>query len=336
MARRVTISDVANLAGVSLQTVSRVINNKPEVSPETRERVLQVVEQTGYRPSGLARGLATSHTATIGMIVPDISNPFFSDIARSIETTAYDRGYNVFLCNTNEVPERELDVLYSLEQKHVDGVILNGLRQQGPELQKVLAHFPAVVFINRLCDNQPYPAVLNNDRQGAKEAVQHLIRSGRTAIGMLTGPDCSYSGACRQQGYADAMSEAGLLITDDFLLHCPPTVPGGAAAAYQLLQQHPKLDALFCYNDLVAVGAVQACKRLGRRIPDDVAIIGFDDIYLASLVSPSLSTCRVPRNELGHQAISLLLRQIDGEELDTSVITLSPELIFRESAPAIT
>ena len=334
--RRITISDVARLAGVSHQTVSRVINNKPDVSPATRERVQQVVEQTGYRPSGLARGLATSHTATIGMIVPDISNPFFSDIARSIETTAYDRGYNVFLCNTDEAPERELNVLYSLEQKHVDGVILNGIRQQGSELLKALEHFPAVVFINRLFDHRPYPAVLNKDRQGAKEAVRQLIRMGRTAIGMLTGPNFSYSGACRLLGYSDALSEAGFSIADDFLLHCPPTVPGGAAAADFIFQQHPELDALFCYNDLVAVGAIQASKRLGRRIPDDVAIIGFDDIYLAPLVSPSLSTCRVHRDELGHQAISLLLRQIDGEQLETSVVTVEPELILRESAPAIT
>ncbi len=335
MARRVTISDVAKLAGVSHQTVSRVINNKAEVSPETREKVLAIIERTGYRPSGLARGLATSRTATIGMVVPDISNPFFSDLAKGIENTAHDRGYSVFLCNTNENPQRELDALYSLEQKQVDGVILGGLRQQGPELLKALEHFSAVVLVNRIIENHPFPAVMNNDRRGAKEAVQHLIQLGRARIGMLLGPDFSYSGVCRQLGYADALSQARLSFEESWQVHCPPTVPGGADAATQLLAQHPRLDALFCYNDLVAVGAIQACKALGRRVPDDVAIIGFDDIYLASLVTPSLSTCRIPRSEMGEQAISLLLKQIDGEQLPAPVISMTPELILRESAPAI-
>ena len=335
MARRVTISDVAKLAGVSHQTVSRVINNKAEVSPETRKLVLAVIEETGYRPSGLARGLATSRTATIGMVVPDISNPFFSDLARGIEITAHDRGYNVFLCNTDENPQRELDALYSLDQKQVDGVILSGLRQKGPELSKALKHFSAVVFVNRIIEDHPFPAVMNNDRLGAREAVQHLINLGRTRVGMLLGPEFSYSGFCRQLGYNDALTAAGLPYEDELVVHGPPTVPGGADAARQLLQQSPDVDALFCYNDLVAVGAIQTCKALGRRVPDDVAIIGFDDIYLASLVTPSLSTCHVPLDEMGHQAMMLLLRQIEGKTLDSPVITMSPQLILRESAPPV-
>ena len=335
MARRITISDVAKLAGVSHQTVSRVINNKAEVSPETRRRVLAVIEETGYRPSGLARGLATSRTATIGMVVPDISNPFFSDIARGIETTAYDRGYNVFLCNSDEDPERELDILYSLEQKQVDGVILCGLRQKSPALLDVLDRFSAVVMVNRLLDHVEYPAVMIDNAGGAQEAVRHLLKLGRASIGFLVGPAFSYSAVQRLQGYKDAMSEAGIAIEEDWIQYCEPTVDGGECAARKVLQNHPQIDALFCHNDLVAVGAIQACKSLGRRVPEDVAIIGFDDIYLAALVTPSLSTCQVPRIEMGHQAISLLLQQIEGEHLDTPVLTVTPQLILRDSAPAV-
>jgi len=335
MARRITISDVARLAGVSHQTVSRVINNKAEVSPETRQRVLAVVEQTGYRPSGLARGLATSRTSTIGMIVPDISNPFFSDIARGIEMMAYERGYDVFLCNTNEDPGRELNVLYSLEQRGVDGVILCGMREETPRLLNALEAFSAVVLVNRLLDDRAYPAVMIDNVGGAIEAVKHFLKLGRTSIGFLMGSAFSYSARQRREGYLDAMTEAGISVDDDWTTYCEPTVEGGECATQRLLQAHPEIDALFCHNDLVAVGAVQACNALGRRVPDDVAIIGFDDIYLAALVTPSLTTCHVPRVEIGNLAIRLLLQQIDDEELEEPIIITFPQLITRESAPSI-
>ncbi len=333
MARRITISDVAKLAGVSHQTVSRVINNKPDVSPATRQRVLEVIKKTGYRPSGLARGLATSKTATIGMVVPDISNPFFSDIARGIETTAYERGYNVFLCNTNEEPERELEVLYSLEQKQVDGVILCGLRQKTPALLDALERFFAVVLVNRLLEEKTFPAVMIDNQTGAKEAVQHLLNLGRTNIGLLVGPAFSYSAKQRYQGYIEAMHNAGLPIQDGWIHNCIPTVEGGEQAARVLLEAHPEVNALFCYNDLVAVGAIQACHALQRKIPEDVAIIGFDDIYLAALVTPALTTCRVPLIEMGHHAMGLLLQQINEKHLGSRVITVTPQLIIRDSAP---
>lgn len=335
MARRITISDVARLAGVSHQTVSRVINNKAEVSPETRKRVIEVIRQTGYRPSGLARGLATSRTSTIGLVVPDISNPYFSDIARGIEMIAYERGYNIFLCNTNEDPSRELNVLYSLEQRSVDGVILCGMREETPKLLSALEQFSAVVLVNRLLDDRAYPAVMIDNVGGAREAVGHLLKSGRTSIGFLMGPAFSYSARQRRKGYLMAMKEAGIRVDDGWMSYCEPTVEGGECAAQRLLQTHPEVDSLFCHNDLVAVGAMQACKALGRKVPDDVAIVGFDDIYLAALVTPSLTTCQAPRLEIGNLAFRLLLKQIDGEELEEPVIITTPQLIIRESAPPI-
>ncbi|NOX63975.1 MAG: LacI family transcriptional regulator [Chloroflexi bacterium] len=336
MTRRVTISDVAKLAGVSSQTVSRVINNKPEVSPKTRQRVLEVIEQTGYRPSAVARGLATSRTSTIGMVVPDISNPFFSDIARGIEATAYDQGYNVFLCNSNEDPERELEVLFSLEEKQVDGVILCGLRQKTPALQDVLKRFPAIVLVNRLMDDASYPTVMVDNHKGAQKAVGHILNMGRKRVGILVGPAFSYSANQRKSGYLDAMEGAGISVEDGWIQYCTPTVEGGEEATKLLLKRHPQLDALFCFNDLVAVGAIQACGALNRRIPNDIAIVGFDDVYLAALVTPALTTCRVPRVEMGRQAMNLLLRQMKGQRIETPVITVKTRLIIRNSAPKVT
>lgn len=341
MGRRVTIADVAERAGVSYQTVSRVINDKPDVSPNTRRRVQEIIAQTGYRPSRIARSLATARTATIGFVVPDIANPFFSDIALGVEQFAYERGYGVLLCNTNEDPASETDVLLMLEDKQVDGVIVCGLRQESAPLRAALARFRAVVLVNRQLDDVTLPAVLMDDADGGYQATRHLLQSGRRAIGFVAGPPSSYSGARRMQGYRRALVEVGIDDHPDWVRYCRPGVDGGAETARALLTASPEVTALFCYNDLVAVGASRACAELGLAVPDDVAIVGFDDIRLAALVSPALTTCRVPRVEMGGMAMEMLLKQIDGggavtnatDNATDDVIMIHPKLVIRASAP---
>jgi len=335
MPDRVTMADVAREAGVSLMTVSRVVNNKRDVSPATRQRVLKVIERLGYRPSGIARGLATRHTGTLGLVIPDVANPFFSDVARGAEHEAYAEGYNVFLCNTDEDPQREVAILQSLEDKLVDGVVLCSSRLDEGELRGVLAHHPAVVLVNRRLEGQGdgVGTVLLDDVRGGRVATQYLLDRGRRAVGFLAGPPASRSGRWRDQGYRAALAAAGLSYNPAWVRHCSPVVDGGQEAARELLTAHPELNALFCYNDLVAVGALQACVELGRRVPEDVAVVGFDDIPLAALVTPPLTTCRVPRYELGVQAMRLLLDQIGGCPDECPEIVLRVELIVRTSAP---
>jgi LacI family transcriptional regulator len=337
MGRRVTIADVAERAGVSYQTVSRVINDKPDVSPDTRRRVQEIIAQTGYRPSRIARSLATARTATIGLVVPDIANPFFSDIALGVEQLAYERNYGVLLCNTNEDPAMETDVLLMLEDKQVDGVIVCGLRQESALLRAALARFRAVVLVNRQLDGVALPAVLVDDADGGYQATRHLLQSGRSEIGFVAGPPSSYSGARRMQGYRQALAEAGVQEQPGWVHHCRPGVDSGMEATRDLLTAAPKLSALFCYNDLVAVGASRACAELGLAVPDDVAIVGFDDIRLAALVSPALTTCRVPRVEMGGMAMEMLLKQIDGDgavgNVTADTISIHPKLVIRDSAP---
>jgi len=338
MGRRVTIADVAERAGVSYQTVSRVINDKPDVSPDTRRRVQEIITQIGYRPSRIARSLATARTATIGFVVPDIANPFFSDIALGVEQFAYEHGYGVLLCNTNEDPVSETDVLLMLEDKQVDGVIACGLRQESASLRSALERFRAVVLVNRQLDGVPLPAVLVDDVAGGYLATRHLLQSGRRAIGFVAGPASSYSGARRMQGYRRALAEAGVEEGSAWVRHCRPGVDGGAKATRELLAAAPEISALFCYNDLVAVGALRACAELELTTPDDVTIVGYDDIRLAALVSPALTTCRVPRVVLGGMAMEILLKQIDGGHpamnASEDVIVIQPELVIRASAPA--
>ena len=208
MSNPVTIADVAREAGVSSMTVSRVVNDKADVSPATRQRVLEVIQRMGYRPSGIARGLATQRTGTLGLVVPDVANPFFSDVARGVEHGAYAEGYNVFLCNTEEDPERELAVLKSLEEKRVDGLVLCSSRLDDNELEQVVARHPTAVLVNRQLVGEHVRSVMVDDEAGGKLATEHLLDAGHGAVGFLAGPEVSHSGRQRAKGYRAALAAA--------------------------------------------------------------------------------------------------------------------------------
>jgi LacI family transcriptional regulator len=333
MTRRATMSDVAREAAVSLMTVSRVLNGKGEVSSETRQRVLAVIARLDYRPSGVARSLVTQRTSTIGLVVPDNANPFFSEVARGVEHAAYAQGYNVFLCNTDEDLQRERAVLLSLEDKRVDGVVLCSSRLEDDQLRTVIARHPAMVLVNRRLEGEGVAAVLVDDELGGRWATEHLLRMGRRRVGLLTGPPPSRSGRQRVAGYLAAFAAANLPHSSGWMRPCAPTVEGGRQGTRELLAAHSGLTALLCYNDLVAVGALQACSELHCAVPGQLAIVGFDDIPLAALVTPPLTTCRAPRYELGCEAMRLLLNRINGSPGQHDEVLLQPELIVRGSAP---
>jgi LacI family transcriptional regulator len=329
---KVTIADVAREAGVSLQTVSRVINNKGEISPTTRESVLAVIERLGYRPSSIARSLATSRTYTIGLSVPDISNPFWPEIARGIEDVLWQQGYNLFLCNTTETPQREEAVLQLLEDKRVDGVIVAGSRLPDERLLPLIAAHHAAVFINRTLPGSSAGSVRIDAQDGARQAVNHLLSRQRRRIGFLAGPPTSQNSRSHRSGYIGALESADYPIEPALMLHCPPYLEGGYQATQALLAIHPALDAIYCYNDLIAIGALQACAEIGRRVPDDVAVVGYDDILLASLITPALTTLHVAKYDVGAAAARMLLDLIN-EQAEQNEIIIKPELVVRASAP---
>lgn len=337
MTHRVRMADVARQAGVSLMTVSRVVNNKDDVSADTRQHVQTTIKQLGYRPSDVARGLVTKRTGAIGLVVPDVSNPYFSEVVRGAEHVAYAKNYSVLLCNTEEDTRRELAVLQSLEEKCVDGVVLCSSRLTEDELEEAISRHPAAVLVNRrleFTDERGGVGVVTlDDIAGGQMATQHLLERGHRAIGFLAGPPTSHSGQGRMEGYRTAMTAAGAAPFSQWVKHCAPTVEGGRVSTRELLGDNPELTALFCFNDLVAIGALQTCVDLGLVVPDDVAIVGFDDIPLAALVTPALTTCRTSRYELGTQAMELLLERIDGCTEECKEIVLPTELIVRNSAP---
>jgi LacI family transcriptional regulator len=328
----VTMRDVARKAGVSIRTVSRVVNNQGEISDETRQRVLATIEELGYRPSKVARALVTRRTETIGLVFGDITNPFFPEVARGVMDTAEARGYNVFVCNSDENVEQEARILQSLADHAVDGVIIYPGFGGGDDLRAFAEHHGPLVAINCFFDYPGASRVMIDTRRGAKLAVNYLIDKGHTAIGMLAGQAPSLNLMRRVRGYRDALRAHGLPFVKEWVLAGPPVVERGAESTRQLLTQYPQITAIFAYNDLLAAGAIQACKELGLRVPDDCAAVGFDDIELASLITPSLTTVRVDKYDLGWQAMTRLLEMLDNPGAFFPPIYLDIELVIRESA----
>jgi LacI family transcriptional regulator len=337
LSNRITMADVAHQAGVSIMTVSRAVNGKEGISDGTRLHVLEIIKSLGYRPSSIARSLATQKTLTLGLVVPDISNPFFSEVTRGIEHLANQQGYHVFLGNTEEDSQREIALIQSLEEKRVDGLILCSSRLDEDTLLDIIGRLPAVVLINRRLaspeNDAAVDSVIVDEPGGGEQAVHHLLTRGHRRIGFLAGPQASFSGRGRLRGYLQAMQAHGLTVNPGWVLPCHPSVEGGQQAACQLLEAHPQLTALFCYNDLVAVGALHSCSLLGRRVPEDLAVVGYDDIPLAALVTPSLTTCRSPRFYLGSRAVEALLQRIHGCPGGCEHQVLPVEMVIRSSAP---
>jgi LacI family transcriptional regulator len=333
MTKRITMHDVSQEAGVSLMTVSRVINGKDDVSEDTRIKVMQVIEKLNFRPSSIARGLVTQRTGTLGVVVPDISNPFFASLVRSAEEEAYAKNYSVFLGNTNEEQDREIAVLQLLEDNQVDGLILCSSRLDDEIISVSLGHFPSVVLVFRDNIGPNVGVVTLDDVRGGQLAVEHLINSGHRNIGLISGPARSLSTKGRLEGYKKALLAAGIPLNQEWIRNCHPTIEAGQERTIELLKSKPEITALFCHNDLIAVGALQACFQLGLSVPHDVAIIGYDDINLAALVTPTLTTIHSPIVEIGARALQMLLEQMSDTSLKPAQIQFQPEIIIRESAP---
>jgi LacI family transcriptional regulator len=333
MKKRTTLADIAKAANVSMMTVSRVINNKPGVTNETREHILDLIKEMEYQPNAIARSLVTNKTKTIGLVVPDITNPFFAQIARGVEDAAYEHEYTILLINTNEELEREMNALDSLWQKDIDGIILCSSRLPEPKLIAQIQRFPATVLLNReVLDPQPNLVSINvNDQRGVQRAIQHFVEIGRKKIAFLGGPNTSFSSQRRLEGYRTALRTAQIAYDENLIVYNQPNIDGGYKATTALLSKKTKVDAIFAFNDLMAIGAIQACQKGGHRVPEDIAVIGVDDIPLSSIFHPRLTTLHVNLQQTGRLATRTLLDIIGNEALPASY-QIEFELITRESA----
>lgn len=355
-----TLKDVARAAGVSVMTVSRVLTGDGYASERTREKVERAARRLGYVRNQIASSLVTGRTMSLGMIVPDISAVHFAEIAFGAETTANKAGYFLTLCNTNGDLDQEKHSLNFLHQARVDGVIMAGARLPDAELLPALTQHPAFVSINHPVPPNLGGNVISEHAQGMFASVEHLARLGRKTIAFMAGPKHSFSASERMRGFRQAMHAFDLSIDPELIVPDEANLeegfqseyewfnsanPGsarwsqlrtqlGERGAYGLLTNHARVDAILCFNDNLAVAALRACIKLGRRVPDDVAIIGCDDIPLAGQVTPTLTTQRVPRYEMGKRAVQLLIERIEGTSRQETVV-FSHELVLRESAPAL-
>lgn len=336
---RVTIKEVAEAAGVSVMTVSRVLNNRPDVSPTTRKRIRQIIEDMGYSPNVMASSLRHGRSNTIGIVATGIEYFGPSHTIVGIEQQAERFGYSLLLSLLhNPDANHGEEVLNSMLSRQVDGIIWAvpeiGINRE--ELCQRVRNIPTpVVFLNMEPRERASSVAVNNYR-GGRIATEHLLAQGNRQIGIITGPMTWWEAQQRAHGWREALQEAGVANHDALWAEGDWSASSGEAGLYRLLEQCPTLDAVFACNDQMALGVLQGARRTGRQIPQNLAIVGFDDIPESAFFFPSLSTVRQDLAQMGQQAILLLDRILDGrreeQEIEPEVLWVTPELVIRESS----
>ncbi|NLJ83782.1 MAG: LacI family transcriptional regulator [Halanaerobiaceae bacterium] len=332
---RVTIKDIAREAGVSVTTVSRVLNNKADVSDKTREKVLKIIDRLNYNPNSIARGLVMNKTYTIGLIVPDISNAFFAEIAKAIEDELREYGYSVIFCNTDNDKDREKESIDLLRSKQVDGLIGAFSHDSKDEVLALGKAGLPIVQIDRLVDDSQIPSVIIDNILSGYEATEYLIKKGHRRIAHITGALDTNTGIRRAEGYRKALQEYGIEIDEELVMEGDFSQESGYLAMKEILERNKDLTAVFAGNDMMALGAYRAIYAAGLKIPEDISIIGHDDFTLASLVSPALTTMQQPIYKIGKVAASLLIDIIKGKKNKEGLIVVNTSLIERSSVKTI-
>ncbi len=330
-----TIREVAKSAGVSYATVSHVLNNTRFVSQETRERVLAAMAQLNFRPNALARSLRQGKTHTIGLVLPDSANPFFAEISRSIEDEAFKKGYNVILCNTELDVQRELFYVDVLSKKQVDGIVFVAAGDQTDSLDFLRSQSMPVVMVDRDVPKVEVDAVLTDNQLGGYLATHHLIGLGHRRIACIAGPSNITPSAERIIGYRKALEEAALPYDEKLILRGDYHAESGMQITHVLLKTEPRPTAIFALNDLMALGALRAAAEANCSVPNDLAIVGYDDLELSRFTNPPLTTIAQPKKQIGAEAVSLLAERMSGKSRLPSRLVLPPELIIRRSTQQI-
>jgi len=327
-----TIKDIARRAGVGVATVSRALNRTGYVKPTTLKKVLVAADELGYVPNRQARAMVNGATMTLGILIPDMDNSLFMRIVRGINDAAYPLGYSLLVMDSRGNPEWERQILRTMLELRTDGVILFATPGT-PDLIPALEGTPLVV-LDRLIPNSPVPQVSVDHYHGARQAVELLLKECRYPPAFLAGPTMVTSAAPRLHGYLDALENAGIAIREARIVPGNFTYEGGYHGMTTLLSHVSStlpLDGVFAANDLSALGALRAIREAGFVCPDDIRVVGFDDIEAARYVNPTLSTIRQPMDQIGQTALRMLLSQIRGQALEERLVMLPGQLIRRES-----
>jgi len=329
--RRLTIRQIADLAGVSIATVSRVLNGRGDVSDETRELVSRVIRENGYTANRSARGLSAGRTGLVGILVPLVYPAYFSAIVAGAAQALSERDLQIVLSPTGAEHDREVSVLDRLHAL-TDGALIILPEESSEELERLLDGGYRFVVLDPLMPlNERIPAVSAAHTSGADQAIRHLIELGHRRIAHITGPLGWVATEDRRRGYRAALASAGILPDPALEIQAEPEIRPGREATLRLLELPERPTAVFAFNDNIAIGAIQAARARGLRVPEDISIVGFDDVEHATIVTPMLTTVRQPLAEMGRTAVSLLNRLLERQHFETLHIELATRLVVRES-----
>ncbi len=327
-----TIRDVAKKAGVSIATVSRVINNKGTIRKETKETVQQAIKDLAYTPNMVARGLSNRRSYAVALIVPTITNPFFPEMARAVEDIARENGYNVLLCNTDDRRDRLIDYINSLSSQYVDGIIINSHNIMREDLQKLKNLGIPLVMMDRVLQDHDhdFTSITVKNREGGRMATEHLVEVGCERIAHISGLEDTLNATHRMWGYRDVVSNLPWF-DPSWIGMAEFSVQSGYQVAKELFSRHPEIDGIFCSNDLIAIGALKAAYEWGKKIPNELAIVGFDGIDMSRLTVPSITTIQQPIYHMGQLAMKELLKQIEDRNNKPKKYELNVDFVLRES-----
>ncbi|MEW9670967.1 catabolite control protein A [Ammoniphilus sp. 3BR4] len=332
----ITIYDVAREAGVSMATVSRVVNGNPNVKPTTRKKVLGAIERLGYRPNAVARGLASKKTTTVGVVIPDIASAFFAELARGIDDIASMYKYNIILCDSDQRLEKEVHLINTLLEKQVDGIVFMGREISDEHLQVFNTSSVPVVLAGTKESSEEHPSVNIDHRQAGYDATMRLIQGGHQRIAMVTGPfQDPLAGVERFEGYRQALTDSGISFRQDYVISGKLSYEAGleAAQAFMSLEEPP--TAIFSASDETAVGVIHGMQDMGKSVPQDMEVIGFDNIRLSEMVRPKLTTVVQPMYDLGAVAMRLLTKFMNNEKVDNHIVVLPHRIEERQSTRPI-
>ena len=331
----ITMRDVADRAGVSKTTVSHVLNGTRFVDPETKERVRVAMHELGYRPNLLARSLRRRETRTIGLLTPNNANPYWAEMARVVERAGYTKGYGVLLCNSDWSAARERDYVQMLLAKQIDGIVLASSAALDEVIDEIRAANVPLVVLDSIPEARPVSVVLVDNFRGGYLAGAYLARMGHRRVGCITPPPATGSTGDRVVGFRQAFADARIDLRESAFIPGNFEHTGGEIGIKILLERHPDLTAVYAANDDMAFGVIKGLLRARRRVPEDVSVIGFDNISYTTVISPELTTIAQPMIEIGQRVVDLLLKQIHDPAGAPEVVVLDPTLIERESCRAV-
>lgn len=327
----VTIKDIAKVVGVSASTVSRALSGSSLVNEDTKRRILKAARRLGYERNELARALVKGASGAIGLVVPDITNPFFSDIVRGVSEIAERSGYGVILCNTDDRADRELSYIRLMRRKRVDGLVVCSARLDAPLDHDLAAAGTPFILVSRLSADPDIPYVMTDDRAGARLAVEHLVALGHRKVGFIGGPESVQASRDRMSEYLEVLKEHSIAERGEWRCYAGFTQGAGREAGRRMLSLAERPSAIFAANDVTALGVLEIAEGLGLRIPKDVSLVGYDDITYASLPRIQLTTVAQQAVEMGQIAADWLFTAIDGDNTPRLQRTLAPRLIVRST-----